>query len=723
MKVKVSFHNDWLMGGLGLNMFAAQDFAEAVEEKEEESDFKVVTQSSDAVEMSVKGNADRNEISRQIRTMIQDSTGAAEENYDLVFEGDEAAAESLVKNAAAGNVPEGNGAAGEDAAPRAGNAAEQVNQNDEAAEEIPRGSEAVKKTESSTEAEPDSAEGERGSAEESGSIEAESGSRPEKDALTRIDELIGSDQFKALCHQIAGRAPVILKHHTENVFHSDTFLFCIDKGSGLTNSLNLMSDLLKEQKLTEDDLEVQEIVVPRHDERMAPDPFDRMIASLPRILKNSSVTSFDITDWLDDTGDPEFKHFLMLVFSAKKEGVVVFRTPLLSQTAAGRVKEDIGDILNIHEIDFEPFSREQTHEIAKKALGQYGFHVQDSAWDIFDERVDEEKSDGYFYGIHTIEKIANDMISRAEASGQQTEDLEISAASIADLAAAPERAGKDPEEELADLTGLASVKQTVSDIVNQIVVARTQGLKISPSMNMRFEGNPGTGKTTVARIVARILKEKGVLRIGNLYEYHGRDLVGQYVGHTADKTKKICEKAYGSVLFIDEAYSLDDGQNGSNNNFGREAIDTLIAQMENHQSDLVVILAGYTDDMERLMYANQGLKSRIPYLVMFPNYSREELTKIYLSMIPETLQHDEAFDSRVSQYFAQELPDDLYRSKEFGNGRFCRNLYERTWSFASRRYAGKEPTSLTLLPEDFDAAVKSVTQTAASAEKKRRIGF
>lgn len=153
-----------------------------------------------------------------------------------------------------------------------------------------------------------------------------------------------------------------------------------------------------------------------------------------------------------------------------------------------------------------------------------------------------------------------------------------------------------------------------------------------PCIHMRFVGNPGTGKTTVARIIGTILKEKGILRNVNFFEHSGRELCGRYVGETAPKTSAMCRDAYGSVLFIDEAYSLYRDDGFSNADYGREAIDTLIAEMENHRSDLMVIMAGYPDDMDKLMNGNADLKSRMPYLIEFPNYARGQLAEIFLSM-------------------------------------------------------------------------------------------
>ena len=125
---------------------------------------------------------------------------------------------------------------------------------------------------------------------------------------------------------------------------------------------------------------------------------------------------------------------------------------------------------------------------------------------------------------------------------------------------------------------------------------------------MRFVGSPGTGKTTVARIIGQILKQEGILRKGGFFEYKARDLVAEYIGQTAVKTSTICRDAYGSVLFLDEAYSLYEGSNYEND-YGKEAITTLVSEMENHREDMLVIMAGYTDEMDHLMKANPGLRS------------------------------------------------------------------------------------------------------------------
>ena len=174
------------------------------------------------------------------------------------------------------------------------------------------------------------------------------------------------------------------------------------------------------------------------------------------------------------------------------------------------------------------------------------------------------------------------------------------------------------KEELSQIVGLQPVKDYILSLEDNFKIQqlrRERGLKAdSPSMHMIFTGNPGTGKTTVARIVSRYLKAIGVLQGGQLIEATRADLVGQYVGHTAPLTQKAIQSALGGVLFIDEAYSLYRGKDDS---FGLEAIDTLVKGMEDHRDNLIVILAGYSREMEEFLAANSGLRSRFPHVIEF----------------------------------------------------------------------------------------------------------
>ncbi len=233
------------------------------------------------------------------------------------------------------------------------------------------------------------------------------------------------------------------------------------------------------------------------------------------------------------------------------------------------------------------------------------------------------------------------------------------------------------ESQLDELIGLETVKQQVRTLKNFIIIQKQreqQGMKTTPvAYHYVFSGNPGTGKTTVARIVAKIYKELGVLKKGHLVETDRSGLVAEYVGQTAVKTNKIINSALDGVLFIDEAYSL---VNGSSTDYGKEAIATLVKRMEDDRDRLVVILAGYKDDMLRFLDSNPGLHSRFNRHIDFPDYTADELYQIFevnCKKFEYTLSEGAAAKLKVIINNAV-----LTKDKGFGNGRYVRNLFEKT---------------------------------------------
>ena len=256
--------------------------------------------------------------------------------------------------------------------------------------------------------------------------------------------------------------------------------------------------------------------------------------------------------------------------------------------------------------------------------------------------------------------------------------------------------------EINELVGLAPVKEYVFGLADNLQVQQRRaaaGLKTaSLSMHMIFTGNPGTGKTTIARLVAKYLKAIGALKGGQLVEVTRADLVGRYTGHTAPLTNSVIESALGGVLFIDEAYSLYRGEQDS---FGLEAIDTLVKGMEDHRDELVVILAGYTKEMETFLTANSGLASRFPNKIEFPDYTAEELlqiTRVLAKNKGYTLA--EACTEPLLGYYARWQAAD---ARTAGNGRLARNTLEKAIFHQSRRLVAEPAAALDLiLPSDLE---------------------
>lgn len=255
-----------------------------------------------------------------------------------------------------------------------------------------------------------------------------------------------------------------------------------------------------------------------------------------------------------------------------------------------------------------------------------------------------------------------------------------------------------PDETLDELIGLDDVKKSVHTLTNFIKVNKKRGelgMKVpNISYHCVFSGNPGTGKTTVARILAGIYKDLDVLKKGHLVETDRSGLVAEYVGQTAIKTNSIIDKALDGVLFIDEAYSL---VQGSNEDFGAEAISTLLKRMEDNRDRLVVILAGYTNEMEDFINSNPGLRSRFNRYIHFDDYTAEELFKIFL-LNAEKNEYTLADD--VKEFLLKKLEEVVAnKPKDFGNARYIRNLFEKTVEAQANRLASQPKITKEMLAE------------------------
>jgi len=281
----------------------------------------------------------------------------------------------------------------------------------------------------------------------------------------------------------------------------------------------------------------------------------------------------------------------------------------------------------------------------------------------------------------------------ANADGKMTDSEsewldEIKSDSTPEVRANEKNEVKNPEEELNDMIGLSRMKEEINTLRNFVIMRKKreeQGLK-SPNISYHcvFTGNPGTGKTTVARLLASIYRELGVLKKGHLVETDRSGLVAEYVGQTAVKTNKIIDSALDGVLFIDEAYTL---ANGGMNDYGSEAVATLLKRMEDDRDRLVVILAGYNDEIESFINSNPGLRSRFNRYIHFDDYTAEELYKIFCLQVRKgeyTLTEDASL--YIKERLAAVVED---KPKDFGNARYVRNLFEKAIEAQANRLALK----------------------------------
>ncbi len=285
-----------------------------------------------------------------------------------------------------------------------------------------------------------------------------------------------------------------------------------------------------------------------------------------------------------------------------------------------------------------------------------------------------------------------------------------------------ELTAKDAYQKLQDMIGLTEIKKIINQIIGNAKIQKIRssvGLdQQQTSLHMVFTGNPGSAKTTVARLLAEILSKEGILHTGEFIECGRADLVGEYVGHTAPKVKRQFKLAKGGVLFIDEAYSLVEDREGL---YGDEAINTIVQEMENHRNDVIVIFAGYPDKMKKFLERNEGLRSRIAFHVDFPNYNATELLQILQLMAKNKgFELNPEIESKCYEIFSK-----VCNKEDFGNGRFVRNLFEQALLKQSQRIVteneGKEigrEELLQLKVEDFDVNV-----VAQYSGNKKTIGF
>ena len=524
----------------------------------------------------------------------------------------------------------------------------------------------------------------------------------------RIRSLVGMDAVKAWADAMKGMAERFSGKESPlpGMLTRISYLISVNPGSGCTTATRLMGEMLLPLVRP-----VKKKLVFRED-LLDPDPekgnLGRIEGEIEDLEENEKLYVYvlHLDKLLDRLKSERWQSFLHGCLKSNHAAVFFFAVPVLESGRLLEIHASINDQLSCRILKINPYSNEDYLTFCEQYLSSYRVRISTDAHDLFLKKIAEEKSDGRFYGVNTVRKICDEILyyklenAAAGADMDSITPADVSAV-LTDTVGLP--GNLSGWESLDQLVALGEVKRRVREITALIRLHHRNGGKDAPAMHMIFSGAPGTGKTAVARVIGKILKEEGVLAKGDFYEVSRKDLVGRYVGHTAPKTAEVCRAAYGSVLFIDEAYLLD---GGSDNDYGKEAIGTLIAEMENNRDRLVVIFAGYSKELERLFELNPGLRDRIPYHLNFPNYSREELSEIFFVLLGDRYPVGEGFRERVEAYFAG-LPDPVLKDENFSNARFVRNLLERVISKAAFRLQMEEapPEGVCLTVSDFDYAV------------------
>ena len=561
------------------------------------------------------------------------------------------------------------------------------------------------------------------------------------ESYKKISEKVGWTEFKELCHEILLVSPQIKRNAIFKSFLFQNYLISVNDGCGLSTALDDFAQLISDLELFKFN-EKQPVVEIRLSSKSEPDSM-----TVPEALEalyddedSNKLVCLDISEYLEKSKHNELKTFLAKLVALEESYIFFFRIPFLEPDAFNTIRKVLADVLYIRAISVQPFNNEELKECAVRAINEAGFSADEVVWDVFFSRICEEKSDGRFYGIQSVMKVVYEMLwlkAKSEAirenentansgdaekigNGNPHESKLISQKDILELSPTFNKETHDGFDALGELIGMEKIAERIREIVAQVKLAIENKTMERPCLHMRFAGAPGTGKTTVARILGQILRENGILRNGYFFEYSARDLCGEYIGQTAPKTSAICRDAYGSVLFIDEAYALYQGDDKSSD-YGREALTTLVSEMENHRDDMVVVMAGYKDDMNKLMEGNAGLRSRMPYLLEFESYNKQQLFEIFMSFVKKHFKYDEDFSNAASEYF-DSLSTEYMKSAEFANARFVRNLYERCWSKAAMRTSMSGIKDITLKKEDFLAA-SGEKEFSEKLAMKSRIGF
>ncbi|WP_223881885.1 AAA family ATPase [Niallia endozanthoxylica] len=357
-------------------------------------------------------------------------------------------------------------------------------------------------------------------------------------------------------------------------------------------------------------------------------------------------------------------------------------------------------------ISLPDYTNEELIIIGEMIASDNDYILTDEAKIALEERIEKERVDDSFGNARTVRHLILDAIFQkgAHQSVEEKDDiLQFSLLDKQDFIQYEPESRDNPEEKLSGLVGLENVKEEVRSIISFVKMQkmrRDHGLPVVPiQLHSVFTGNPGTGKTTVAKIYAELLKECGLLKRGHLIVTSRADFVAGYVGQTAIKTKRKIKDALGGVLFIDEAYSLL-GQ--SSGDFGKEVIDTLVDEMTKHNENLVVVLAGYPNEINLLLESNPGLQSRFKKFLHFEDYTNEEILQIMKL-------YGKQFDFYLTEEAEQFILSELKEQQIEGNGRFAANLMDESIQAQARRLMGsssfpKVEEAVVIMKEDVQAA-------------------
>lgn len=511
-----------------------------------------------------------------------------------------------------------------------------------------------------------------------------------KESLDKLNSLIGLDNVKSQIQRIVqlikyerNRANIL--EIEENINMSYHFAFLGNPGTGKTTVARLIGDIFHNLGILE---KGQLIEVDRSNivgrfigetAKLTQKAIDNAMGGILFIDEAYSLAKGGSDS--NDYGSEAIETLIKAMEDNRDKFTVILAGYTNEMNKLIKLNPGLKSRINLI-IEFNDYSDKELLDIAKSMAAKDYYKLSKKGEQAFIEKINREKVDENFANARVVRNIIENAIREKafrigdkKVSKKQLTTLEPKDFGI-NLSFNRKEKMNSLKRELYNLIGLDEVKRLIEGIVDTLELQykkRNMGLKTEDiSLNMIFSGNPGTGKTTVARVLSRILKEIGILKKGHMIEVTRTDLVGQYVGQTAPKTLEKIKEAYGGILFIDEAYSLN---GGGENDFGREALATIIKEMEDNRDKLVIIMAGYTKEMKELMELNPGLKSRIKFSIEFPDYNDDELMAIFMLLCKEEgYMIETSAQEKLKKIFKREY---LIRDQHFGNGRLARKYYEK----------------------------------------------
>ncbi|MDR3596757.1 AAA family ATPase [Clostridium sp.] len=510
-----------------------------------------------------------------------------------------------------------------------------------------------------------------------------------EEALNKLDSLMGLDNVKTEIKRIVqlikyenNRANVLgIEKNINQCYH---FAFLGNPGTGKTTVARLIGDIffylgiLEKGQLIEVD---RSIIVGRfigETAKLTKKAIDKAKGGILFIDEAYSLAKGG--EGSNDYGAEAIEILIKAMEDNRDEFIVILAGYTREMRNLMKLNPGLKSRINL-EIEFEDYKDYELVEIAKSMANEDYYKLDEDGEKAFLEKIKIEKVDENFANARAARNILESAIREKafRIGDNEVSEEELVTLTSEDFGVNLEFNARDKMEELQDelnnLVGLNEVKNIVKGIINTLELQhRKKEIGIDSediSLNMIFAGNPGTGKTTVARIIGKVLNAIGVLKKGHIIEVTRSDLVGEYVGQTAPKTLSKIKEAYGGVLFIDEAYSLN-GSTG--NDFGKEAIATLIKEMEDNRDKLVVIMAGYTREMKELLNLNPGMESRVKFTIEFADYNANELTEIFMGLcIKESYVLSEDAKERLKIIFKTKYEN---KDENFGNGRLVRKYFE-----------------------------------------------